>query len=116
MPAVIAEPTASRAPRTSSSMQLRASTTLTFAPSHSPSARSRQASASPQRIESTVARDPVAHEARRQDPFTAGSTGRADRCVAAALAALRLNDLRSAEKLNTRAGGRLRIVLKKGRL
>jgi hypothetical protein len=36
--------------------------------------------------------------------------------VAAALAALRLNDLRSAEKLNTRAGGRLRIVLKKGRL
>ena len=104
MPAVIADPTASRAPRTSSSMQLRASTTLTFAPSQSPSARRRHASASPQRIESTVARDPVAHDASRHDPLTSDSAGRADRCVAAAVAALRLNDLRSAEKLNTRTG------------
>ena len=103
MPAVIADPTASRAPRTSSSMQFRASTTLTFAPSHSPSARSRHASASPQRIESTVARDPLAQAASRQDPVTTGSTGSAGRWVEAALAALRLKDLRSAEKLNTRA-------------
>ena len=102
MPAVIADPTASRAPRTSSSMQLRASTTLTFAPSHRPSARSRHASASPQRMERTVALDPVAQEASRHDPFTTDSAAGSAACRAAA-EALRLNELRSAEKLNTRA-------------
>lgn len=59
MPAAIAEPTASLAPRTSSSVQSWDRTTLTDAPSHSPRARSRHASTSPHRTSSTVAREPA---------------------------------------------------------
>ena len=59
MPAAMALLTASREPRTSSSVQSRELTTLTAAPSQRPSARRRQASAWPHRTSRMVARDPA---------------------------------------------------------
>lgn len=59
MPAAIAELTASLEPRTSSSVQSRELTTLTAAPSQSPRARRRQASAWAQRTSRIVAREPA---------------------------------------------------------
>lgn len=87
MPAVIAEPSARRAPRTSRSMQVRASTTLTLAPSHRPSARSRHASASPQRTASTVARDPLAQAASGHAPAMIDVAAPVAEAAAAAAAA-----------------------------
>jgi hypothetical protein len=66
MPAVIAGLSARREPRTSSNMQWRASTTFTLAPSINPSARSRQASLSPQLSDTTVAEMPAAQSPKRQ--------------------------------------------------
>lgn len=74
MPAAIAELTASREPRTSSSVQSRELSTLTEAPSQSPSARSRQASAWLQRTSRTVAREP-AMQVERAHASLAPSTG-----------------------------------------
>ena len=78
MPAAIAEPTASLAPRTSSRVQSCDRTTLTEAPSHSPSARRRQASTSPQRTSSTVAREPATQAESGHAAGLSFDTGRGD--------------------------------------
>lgn len=84
MPAVIAGLKASREPRTSRSMQCRASTMLTLDPSINPNSLRRQASFSPHPSDTTVADAPARQSPRRQAsgaraaPAASGSTtGRA---------------------------------------
>lgn len=100
IPAAIAEPTARRAPRTSSSVQSRERTTLTEAPSQSPRARRRQASTSPHRTSSTVAREPATHAERGQAAELAAEAGSA------------AVTFRRESSFSTRVPRELRMVLK----
>lgn len=101
MPAAIAEPTARRAPRTSSSVQSRERTTLTDAPSQSPRARNRQASTSPHRTSSTVAREPA----------TQAESGQATGAATDAESAGVVPDVGIG--LSTRSRNELRMILKR---